>query len=207
MKLVTFYTKTHEELLKGFLIPSITEDFDIIKECGQQKSVDGNYFSNGFNESTKDKIIFLYNTLLDSDENETILFSDVDIIFLNPIKSYLKKYSNYDMVFQKGYDGLNTGFFLLKNKDSVRNLLKNVINNCHQYHDDQLALNDIITKYNDINYTTFDDRILSPAAIIGSVIWSGENLNIPTDTLVFHACWCAGVDNKIKLLNYVKNYR
>lgn len=207
MKLITFYTKTHEKMLRDFLLPSITEDFKLIEGNGVQKSQDGSYFSKGFSESTKDKIVFLYNVLLESEENEVMLFSDVDIIFLKPIKDYLNGYLDYDMVFQKGYGGLNTGFFLLKNKEEVRNLLKNVINNCHFYHDDQIALNDIIQKYTTIKYTNFDDKILSPAAIIGLKVWGGEELKIPEDTLVFHACWCAGVDNKIKLLNYVKNYR
>lgn len=206
MKLITFYTKTHEKMLRDFLLPSITEDFKLIEGNGEQKSQDGSYFSKGFSESTKDKIVFLYNVLLESEENEVMLFSDVDIIFLKPIKDYLNGYLDYDMVFQKGYGGLNTGFFLLKNKEEVRNLLKNVINNCHFYHDDQIALNDIIQKYTTIKYTNFDDKILSPAAIIGLKVWGGEELKIPEDTLVFHACWCAGVDNKIKLLNYVKNY-
>ena len=207
MKLITFYTKTHERMLREFLIPSVTEDFELIVGSGRQKSQDGNYFSEGFNESTKDKLIFLYNVLQKSENNEVLLFADVDIIFLKPVMAYLKKYLEHDMVFQKAYPGLNTGFFLLKNKKEVRNLLKNVINNCHLYHDDQLALNDIIQKYILIKYTNFDDRILCPAAILGLKVWDGEELVISEDTLVFHACWCAGVDNKIKLLDYVRNYR
>ena len=206
MKLVTFYTETHKTMLKDFLLPSIKDNFEILEGVGVQKSQDGSYFSKGFNQSTKDKIIFLYNTLLESEEGEIILFSDVDIIFLKSTKEYLNSYINYDMVFQKGYGGLNTGFFLLKNKEEVRNLLMDVISNCHFYHDDQIALNDIIQKYTTIKYTNFDDRILSPAAIIGLKVWDGEELKIPEDTLVFHACWCAGVDNKIKLLNYVRDY-
>lgn len=207
MKLVTFYTKTHEKMLKDFLIPSITEDFEIHQGTGEQKSQNGSYFSIGFKESTRDKIVFLHKVLLESEENEILLFSDVDIVFLKPIKEYLNNYLNYDMVFQKGYDGLNTGFFILKNTIDVRNLLLDVINNCHLYHDDQIALNDIIQRHPEIKYTNFDDRVLSPAAIIGYKIWSGEPLGIPEDTLVFHACWCAGVDNKIKLLSYVRDYR
>jgi hypothetical protein len=194
-------------MLREFLIPSVTEDFELVVGSGRQKSQDGGYFSEGFNESTKDKLIFLYDVIQKSENNEVLLFADVDIIFLKPVKAYLTKYLEYDMVFQKAYAGLNTGFFLLKNIGAVRSLLKDVINNCHLYHDDQLALNDIIQKYILIKYTNFDDRILCPAAILGLKVWDGEELVIPEDTLVFHACWCAGVENKIKLLNYVRNYR
>lgn len=207
MKLITFYTETHERLFSEFLMPSLSEDFELIKGSGLQKSQDGSYFSSGFTETTKDKITFLYNVLIETVENEVLLFCDVDIVFFKPIQDYLNEYSEYHMVFQKAYDGFNTGFFLLKNIGAVRSLLKDVINNCHLYHDDQLALNDIIQRYKTIKYTAFDDKILCPAASIGSKVWEGEELTIPEDTLVFHACWCAGVENKIKLLNYVRNYR
>jgi hypothetical protein len=53
----------------------------------------------------------------------------------------------------------------------------------------------------------FNDEILSVAHVIGPKVWEGENFNIPENTLVFHACWCAGIDKKIKLLNYVRNYK
>jgi hypothetical protein len=207
MKLITYYTSSHKILLNNFFIPSIKniDDFELIPSEGQQISVNGNYFSKGFNETTKNKIEFLLSVLSESEKEEVVLFSDVDVIFLNPIKEYLKKYFEFDITFQQAHYGLNTGFFLIKNTNTNIELLEEVIEKCHLYPNDQDSLNDII-KTKKINYTTFDDRVLSPATIIGPKILNGENLIIPNESLVFHACWCAGVDNKIKLLEYVRGY-
>ena len=206
MKLVTYYTESHSKLFADYFIPSIKDKFDIIGKCGQQISPDGNYFNQGFSETTKDKIEFLLETLKTSEEDETVLFCDVDIIFLGPIKDYLGNYDQYDMSFQEGHGGLNTGFFIMKNNQKVRNLLDLVVKNCHMYHDDQITLNFLI-KNTELRYCTFDVRIMSVADSIGPKIWNNEIFDIPEKTLVFHACWCAGVDNKIKLLDYVLNYR
>lgn len=206
MKLITYYTDSHSNLFEKYFIPSMKDDFEIISKCGKQISSDGNYFTEGFSETTKDKISFLLENLSTIKENEFVLFCDVDIVFLRPIEKYLNSYYEYDMVFQEGHGGLNTGFFIMKNNEKVRNLLDSVVKNCHMYHDDQITLNFLI-KNTKIIYRTFDDKIMSVADSIGPRIWIDENFNIPKETLVFHACWCAGVENKVKLLDYVLNYK
>lgn len=208
MKLIVYYTNSHKRLLEEYFIPSIkqNDNLELILQEGKQISEDGGYFSKGFNETTKNKIEFLLHNLKNVENNEYVLFSDVDIIFLKGINQYLKDYMNYDAVFQKGYYGLNTGFFIMRKTENTIVLLESVIKNCHLYPNDQDTLNKMIQGSN-VKYTTFDDKILSPAAIIGQKIWVGETFHIPEETLVFHACWCSGVNNKINLLNYVKNYR
>lgn len=206
MKLVTYYTSTHEILFRDFLNPSIPEGFNVLKMKGDQISEDGSYFSHGFGETTRKKMEFLLSELENSEDEEIVLFSDVDIIFISDPSEYLMSYSRFDAVFQNNYDGLNTGFFLLKNKEEVRNMLRDVLENCHKYQDDQIALNDII-KNHSLKIGVFDDRILSPGALNKGKCWSGEALDIPNETLVFHACWCVGVENKISLLKYVRNYK
>lgn len=206
MKLVTYYTESHSNLFSNYFIPSLKDDFEIIEKCGRQISIDGNYFNDGFSETTKDKIKFLLETLQNTEENEVVLFCDVDIVFLGSIKDYLNEYLDYDMVFQEGYGGLNTGFFIMKNNQKVRDLLDSVVKNCHMYHDDQITLNFLI-KNTQLKYGIFDVRVMSVADSIGPRIWVDEIFDIPEQTLVFHACWCAGVENKIKLLDYVLNYK
>lgn len=209
MKLITYYTETHKKLYDDFFIESLKKynEFDIISKIGTQHSTDGGYFSKGFNETTKDKINFLLENLESvSYENELVLFSDVDVIFLEPIKDFLLKFNKYDLTFQNGIGGLNTGFFLIKNNEVCKNLLRDVIKNCHLYENDQIALNSLISNHK-VNYTIFDNEILSFAHLYGPKIWKNEQFEIPNNTIVFHACWCEGVDNKIKLLEYVRNYK
>ena len=209
MKLITYYTKTHERMYNEFFINSIDKykEFEVFSKIGEQHSVDGGYFSKGFNETTRDKIYFLL-TILESfsNENELVLFSDVDVIFIKPVKDFLLKFSQFDLVFQNGIGGLNTGFFLIKNNELTRNLLKDVIEKCHHYDNDQIALNSLI-KHHKVNFTMFNKEVLSFAHIYGPKIWKHEKFEVPEETLVFHACWCEGVNNKIKLLEYVRDYK
>lgn len=209
MKLITHYTETHKIMFEKYFMESIDlySEFEVLFSTGTQHSEDGDYFSKGFNETTKDKINFLLDTLNKKvEEDEYVLFSDVDVVFLKPIKKFLLDFKSFDMVFQNGIGGLNTGFFLLKNNKIVRNLLLEVVNKCHLYDNDQLALNDIIKNY-DIKINMFGNEILSVAHLIGPKVWSYEKFNVPENTLVFHACWCAGVNKKIELLDYVRNYK
>jgi predicted oxidoreductase len=183
---------------------NLTDNFEIFTKCGIQHSQSGNYFSEGFNETTKEKIKFLLDTLNTSvEENEIILFSDVDIIFISKTEEFFNKFKEFDMVFQNGVGGLNTGFFLVKNNNQVKKLLKEVIDKCHIFDNDQIALNFLI-KNHPIKFTMFGDEIFSVAHVIGPKVWNGEKFEIPNNILVFHACWCAGVNKKIELLNYVR---
>jgi hypothetical protein len=206
MKLITYYTQTHKIMYEDYFLKSLnlTDKFEIFTKCGIQHSSSGNYFSKGFNETTKEKIKFLLDTLNFSiDENEIVLFSDVDVIFMSKIEEYFNKFKEFDMVFQNGIGGLNTGFFLVKNNNQVKKLLEEVIDKCHLFDNDQIALNSLI-KNHPIKFTMFGNEIFSVAHTIGPKVWNNEKFEIPNNLLVFHACWCEGVNKKIELLNYVK---
>jgi hypothetical protein len=208
MKLITHFTDSHAELYEDFLLPSIKKDynFEILSNRGQQYSLNGGYNTEGFNQTTRDKIKFLLDSLNSIEPFETALFCDVDIVFLqNPIQ-YFEKYEQYDMVFQNGYTEFNTGFFLLKNKVKVKELLKEVVENCHLYtkDNDQEAINTLIKKTT-LKYTHFDSLIACPATYNGLKIWGGEEVILTNSPIAFHACWCSGVENKKSLLNKILN--
>ena len=206
MKLITYYTQTHKIMYEDYFLKSLnlTDNFEIFTKCGIQHSSSGNYFSKGFNETTKEKIKFLLDTLNFSiDENEIVLFSDVDVLFMSKIEEYFNKFKEFDMVFQNGIGGLNTGFFLVKNNNQVKKLLEEVIDKGHLFDNDQIALNSLI-KNHSVKFTMFGNEIFSVAHTIGPKVWNNEKFEIPNNLLVFHACWCEGVNKKIELLNYVK---
>lgn len=208
MILVSHYTDSHKELFDNYLSRSVKAEygFEIVSNKGTQYSVDGKYNSTGFNETTRDKIHFLLEILEKRELFETILFCDVDIVFLKNPMEYFKKYEQYDMVFQNGYTEYNTGFFLLKNKAKVKELLREVVDTCHLFtkDNDQEAINTLIKKTT-LKHTHFDDLIACPATYNGLQIWQGEELIIKNDPIAFHACWCSGVENKKRLLDFVLN--
>ena len=204
MKLLTYYTNSHKSLLDNFFIPSIpkSDNFDLRIGTGMQHSATGAYDSHGYNLTTEEKIVFILRELYVLPEGERILFSDCDVVFLKPVMSMLSEYENYDIVFQDGYQELNTGFMLIRNCPVVRTLFEDVVRKCYLYKNDQDALNFLIDKYF-IQYTMFGRTVLCPADFIFPSHWNGQKIKIPEYAKVFHACWCFDVENKLKLLKHV----
>lgn len=206
MLIVSHYTESHKELLENYFLPSIKlqYNFQILTNKGNQHSVDGDYNSAGFNETTRDKIQFLLESLDRIEKFDALLFCDVDIVFFKDPTAYFKKYEQFDIVFQNGYTEFNTGFFLIKHKDKVKELLKEIVDKCHLYGNDQDAFNDLVKKTT-LKYTHFDNLIACPATYNGLNVWNGEEIKITNDPIAFHACWCSGVENKKKLLTKVQS--
>lgn len=206
MKLLTYRTDSHKTLLRECFLPSIfLEDcFEVEIGVGEQHSADGGYYSPGFNRTTEDKINFILSHLNAMDDGDRVLYSDCDVVFLKPVMKFLSEYEYFDMVFQNGYHQSNAGFFIMRNCQVVRTLLRDVVNHCNMYSNDQDALNMLIDRYS-IRYTVFDSRVMSPANFIYPDLWTGQKISVPDSALVFHACWCVGVERKKLLLDMVKN--
>ena len=206
MKLLTYYTDSHKDLFGGCFLPSIPaeDNFDLNIGCGVQRSVDGAYTSKGFNQTTEEKIRCILSVLDTMDDDTRLLYSDCDVVFLKPVKGYLQGYSGYDMVFQEGHSEFNTGFMLMRNGSGVRALLLDVAQQCNRYKNDQDALNLLMGSHY-LSYKKFDRRVLSPADFIFPCLWDGHKFPVPDSALVFHACWCVGVERKKLLLDMVKN--
>jgi hypothetical protein len=83
-----------------------------------------------FNKTVSDKIPIISNKLSQMEEGEYLLYSDVDIVFLNPIKDLLVgELGDNDIIFSDGRGKLCTGFIFMKNNDKVRCFFKNIISN------------------------------------------------------------------------------
>lgn len=208
MKLLTFATESHRRLLYDFFIPSIKEadNFELHITKGCQISSDGKYGGKGFAETTMNKILSIVAILNGTPDGEYVLYSDCDVVFLKPVNAYLEKYKDFDIVFQDGFPQLNTGFMLIRNSQVMRAMLRQCSCMCKGYMHDQDILNAIIKNYQ-IIFTKFDTSIRSAADFLFPDLWEGQKLNIPSNTLVFHACWCMGIKNKYDLLFQVVNVK
>ena len=206
MKLIVYFTESHAQMFNDYFRPSLrkSDNWDLIVGKGKQHSVNGNYFSKRFGDTVREKMAFLLHCLKGMEEGEISMFSDVDIVFLGEFRDYLESYTQFDMAFQNGGNRLNSGFFMIKNSPTTRRLIAGVVKNCHVCGHDQPVLNALIKNLN-LNLTVFDSRVCSPSDFIFPRLWKGEVLNLRDDALVFHANWCAGVKNKIKLLDSIKD--
>ena len=216
MKIFTYFSPSHKILFRDYFKPSV-EKFNELElhyiQSDRQECKGGGYFDIGFKKETTNKIKAIYRFMTEHISlNEYFIYSDVDVLFIGKIKDYLKNYTQdyfvENITFQNdGIGGYNCGFMLIKKTASTIRLLEKIIIHLAASTDetlnDQIVLNKIAVKK---ECSLFDDKIYH-YGMIENKIWNGEHFELPNGCIVFHACYCSGIDNKIKLLNNILNGR
>lgn len=218
IKLITYFTPSHQIFHDNYFLPSFNEyslsdDFNLIIERGKQVAENGDYYSSGFNSTTVDKLSsFLSHFNLGS--KEPLMFADADIQFFGNFKDEIIKEfhdSGCDILFQSDITNLCTGFFICKQNESVKQLLDEAVKLTPNVEHEQVAINVLLQsknyglkygvlnpkKYYTVGYSTKGKQWVPEMEIV----------DIPEDIVMHHANWTAGVQNKIKLLDLVKEFK
>jgi hypothetical protein len=204
MKLYTFYSESHKYLYDLFLdsIHKTNSFIDINVDILDQQG-SGSFMESGW-ESTMGKK--LDQIIRACEEGDIFIHSDSDVIFLRNIEEkILEELGDFDIAFQDdGVVGLCMGFFICKPNTEITSLFKKVKEILPSFKGhDQNALNSIIQNYN-IKYKKLSHLFFNYGQT-RSRVWNGEDFEVAEDILVFHANWTIGTENKIKLINKIKN--
>ena len=210
MKLITFYSKSHECLVRRLLNSCIGE-FDVkVHEIPQRGT--GYFRSPGYRETMVDKL-----KIIREEATEDFIFADADIVFLRPsLKIILEEMSSFDILFQN--DGPHrpfcAGLFVMKINEGTLRFLDTWIsksefkltgpNEFGYDEDDQDVLNGGIIQTSKLSYGKLSLRFTNPCHLMGNhnlPLWDGRKLDFPSEILVFHANWTEGIENKIKLMD------
>ena len=216
MKLYTFYTDSHLKLLMSYLLPSIEyngSQFDVAVYKVPQYCQSGDYMQNGWIQTMIRKVEYHIKSCQEN-MDKIFIYSDCDVQFLgkeNIIDVITKEIDEYDIACQDDvypFHNHNTycaGFFACKGNQRTLDFFHKILHDIHRnksWLHDQEALN--------INLPMVKHKLLSHKffthAQITHKLWNNENdtFNISRDILVHHANWTHGVENKMKLLNIVK---
>lgn len=217
MKLLTYYTNSHKKIYELFFLPSynefLNEDFKLVNSEYDQITEDISYGTNGFNQTMIGKIEHILKNI-DTDDKEPLVFSDCDVQFFQNISNDLKKeIEDYDIKFQDDIVCVCAGFFICKQNENVKFFFENVLNNLKNSfingYDDQQIINSFLRsgKYNLKHGLLPKNKYFTVASSNNSKQWTGESFIIPKNILVHHANWTVGIENKLKLLEYVKSNR
>lgn len=211
MNLYTYYSNSHQDIyenyfLKTFYDNKLENNFDLIPFKVKQRSKTGNFDTEGFNTTTKDKINILLDAVHDN-WNDWFIFSDSDVQFFKDFYNdiVLRKKEDVDIIAQQDFGGtVCTGFFMAKGNERTEALFKKVYDTSDSFND-QMALNSI--KNNFINWDLLPlDRYFSIWKLNNGDLWRGEkHFNVPKSIFVHHANYTIGIENKIELLEFVKN--
>jgi hypothetical protein len=215
MKLLTFYSDSHENLYKEFFLSSYEEhlkdSFELKAKHVTQHSPTGDYGSVGFSETMLEKINHIIESIDTSDE-EPLVFADCDIQFFGDFKEdIISQLGEYDIKFQNDVACRCAGFFICKQSEKVLNFFENIREilkkNMRPGVDDQVVINQVLDKnlFPNLIHGLLDNKYFTVAMATGSKQWVGQYFDVPNNIYTHHGNWTVGMENKIKLMNYVKN--
>jgi len=211
-KLLTFYSESHIKLYEEFFLNSfnknLSKNFNLIVKKIPQVCESGDFASNGFDLAMLEKIKFIIENI-NINEDQLLVFSDCDVQFFNDLEFIM---DDYDILFQKDYFEKNycAGFFVSKQNSKVLNFFEKVknslIESLNGKIDDQGIINTLLNNNDKLIKSGFlpDNKYWTVGNSTEGRVWNGENVYIPEDLIVHHANFTIGIENKIKLLNLVK---
>lgn len=215
-KLVTFYSDSHAVLYEDFFLKSFLKN---IKDCSlKTKKVDqlsptGEWASEKFNVVTLEKIRWIL-TNIDLNDSNNLIYADCDVQFLNDINVDL---GEHDILFQKDYDNICSGFFICKQNERIKYFFENVEKELAQQIqsrstcDDQWVINQFLTKsprnkkYLDLKFGYLpSDEYWTVGNSLSGKVWVGQDFVCPGRIVVHHANFTIGIERKINLMKIVK---
>lgn len=210
----SFYSKSHKLLYDNFFKKTLREIYTkeqlpIRSYEIQQDTGTGEFMTEGWRNGVniKQDVLLL---ALEENRDSWFIFSDCDIQFFKPfVKELENELQDYDVICQSDTNTLCNGFFACKSNETVINFIKKIKENFWNFPNDQVAFN----YYKDlIKHKTLDKR---KYFTIGNVFlnkenntheWDGEtNILPPEEIVMHHANFVRGVEEKIKLLNLIRD--
>jgi len=165
----------------------------------------GEFCQAGWEDTMKDRLRFILDYLYKGDNDEIMMFCDVDIQFFDSPQKYAEKaLAECDIAFQNDYYGhACAGFFYMRNTEDVRDLFEEALDTYDQHAHDQEAINHLL-KTGKYRYALLPPEFFTFGSFYNH--WHGEKqFPIPDKIVMHHANWVQGIDKKIELLEVVRD--
>jgi len=212
MKLLTFYSDSHFEMYAGYFLPSYQEHLShhqLIAKRIDQLSPSGEYEAEGFDLTMLEKIDFIIENIDLS--GEPFIYSDCDVQFFGEVSHDLQ---DNDILFQNDYLARNycAGFFIAKQNQAVLDFFvrvkKTFIATMNGVIHDQNIINDLLRNGYPIKADMLPaNKYWTAAFATDGALWNGQQIEVPESIVMHHANFTIGIENKIALLEQVKNKR
>lgn len=143
MKLITFYTKSHQPLKERFAA-SLLDDFDVVY---QEADFTAALTAGGGMPTWEYKTTALLQQIR-QEEGKIIIFSDIDIIFFKKVEGLVNNcIKDKDIVFQREYEasGVNIGFMAIRCNTASLKFWETVLSKIRQTKEwDQVVVNQLL---------------------------------------------------------------
>ena len=237
IELLVFYGNSHKNMFLNYFLPTynlfLAENF-YLNHININEDRGFTWGTKAFNIFVRKKVKIIYDRLLSKKDGEFLLYSDVDIIFLENISDRLSlEMGDNDIVFSRdynkwiSYNSYCTGFMLIRKSQKIIDMFKELLDRYVNDKDDQDLMNVIIKEFCDIKYTFLSDYFFNIPLIEVSgklgflgVVLKEMNMSYKdkpgiAETIfkvakqdkrgLFHANFLKGVEDKEFILEIVKN--
>jgi len=224
IKAYTLFTDSHKKFLTDYFLPTFPyrEEIELTILYRPQKCKTASFETEGWHDTMRDKVKCFIDGINQCSDEEIFMFIDPDIQFFGDFyDDIINGLDNKEAVFQNDvFGGVNTGFFAVKNTQKIRSFFKTVLGNLDSFSQEQVLANHLLTnssRYPSIaidwaflpaKYWTYGHIAAIPTTgsnpYRGSWTPEAPDFDVPSDIVIHHANWTAGIDNKLKLLNIVR---
>jgi len=207
MKLYTHATPSHEGLLRNWLLPGASREFEVVVGRSAQHG-SGSFDTPGWGRNTHAKAETMYRAVAEN-PGQIVVWSDCDVQILRPVKDRLVELlDDADLACQHNGRGvLCSGFYVLRSNARTLRLFDRIrrsdlFDRRDTRTTDQAAMN---TWKRVVGYRLLpDDEFWSVGLALGR-LWDGtQPFDVPTTVRVHHANWTEGLRRKQELLEIVR---
>lgn len=206
MKIYTFFTDSHKQLLDLFLHNFPYQDnIELNIKRFPQECKSGSYMSDGWTSTMRRKVEYIIQSLEETPEGDWFVHADCDIILFDGWADILDKYKDeFDVLVQNDHPNMCAGFFFCKSNSKTKSLWNKVLSNLHNFDHDQSAMNFYLKAMKEVKTGILPNSYFT-YGYFGKDKWNGHEFSVPNiDNLkMFHANWTQGIENKIALINKI----
>lgn len=203
MKVYTFFTDSHRELLDIFLAQfPYDADTEVVVKYLPQECKKGEFMSDGWISTMKRKVEYVLQALNETPHGEWFVHADCDIVLFDGWKDVWERNKNkVDMIVQNDHSMLCAGFFFCESNVQTKLLWGRVLRDLNKFDHDQTAMNFFIKQTEELKVGVLPDSFFT-YGYFKKDKWTGQDFEIPDakDLKMFHANWTEGVPNKVSLL-------
>lgn len=219
LRLVSYYTPTHEQMLERFVLPRAAEFDDCVTFKYGQSCPTGAFKSPGWNACMADKLRSLL--ALPTDDAWT-LYVDADVALMPGIGRWASDVAATlgpsDVAFADDVIQWCAGVMLFRSSAEIREFWSLVLHLSNAWTiPDQDVIHSLRLQAQERKGTLPiqpkvlpRDVVCNWATVCAPTIpapWTGEPLTVPDSCLAWHANWTVGVDRKWQMLKAVTNGR
>ena len=198
MKLYVIFTSSHRKLYEDYFLKTLPDEFELVPLEIPQECPSGEFYKEGWDKTCYRKVELFHKACAEN-QGELFAFSDVDIQFFGNVKeTMIEELGDYDIACQNDTGNYYcSGFFICRGNESTLNMFSEMKKNYSL--EDQTTLNKHIHM---VKSKFLSNKFFTIGQLIH--VWRGQDFEIPYSILMHHANWTEGIDNKIRLLDKVK---